>query len=87
MARYEVRIKPSAGKELSRLGTKQDRQRLVAAINSLAPNPRPVGSEKLVGSDNLYRVRVGDYRVVYEIWDGELVVVVVKVGHRRDIYR
>ncbi|MFO0828728.1 MAG: type II toxin-antitoxin system RelE/ParE family toxin [Phycisphaerales bacterium] len=87
MARYELLIKPSAGRELARLGTKQDRQRIVTAIRGLAEQPRPVGCEKLAGADDLYRIRIGDYRVVYEILDAELVITVVKVGHRRDVYR
>jgi mRNA interferase RelE/StbE len=87
VAAYDIRIKASATKELSRLGTKKDRQRLVAAITVLGADPRPAGSEKLVGSDGLYRLRVGDHRVIYEIRDTELVVVVIKIGHRRDVYR
>jgi mRNA interferase RelE/StbE len=87
VAAFDLRIKPSAGKELARIGTKRDRKRIVDAIEALSSNPRPVGSEKLVGSDNIHRIRVGDYRVVYEILDAELVVIVIKVGHRRDVYR
>ncbi len=84
---YDLLIKPSAAKELARLGTKQDRARLVAAIRSLADEPRPHGSEKLAGADHLHRIRVGDYRVVYEVQDKALLVTVVKAGHRRDVYR
>ncbi len=57
------------------------------ALDSLAKNPRPPGCVKLQGGDDLYRVRVGDYRVVYTIQDTVLVVLVVEAGHRRDIYR
>jgi mRNA interferase RelE/StbE len=63
-----------------------DRRRMVAKIQTLASNPRPVGAEKLSGEDK-YRLRQGDYRILYEIVDDELVVTVVKVGNRRDVYR
>ena len=57
------------------------------AITGLAQNPRPPGSLKMHGGDDLYRIRVGDYRIIYEIRDAILLVVVVKIGDRRDIYR
>ena len=63
MAAYRLLIKPSAAKEIERIGTKKDRQRIVASIFALAKNPRPPGSEKLAGSEDRYRVRRGDYRV------------------------
>lgn len=87
MASYKLLIKPSASKELARLGTKHDRARVVSAINRLAALPRPVGSEKLAGADDLYRIRVGDYRVIYEVLDDALLVTVIKAAHRRDVYR
>jgi mRNA interferase RelE/StbE len=86
VARYEVLIKPSARKELEAVGRKKDRQRIVEAIRALAENPRPVGCRKLSGKDK-YRIRCSDYRVVYSVHDAILVVAVVKVGHRRDVYR
>lgn len=86
MESYEVRIKPSALKELEAIGTKADRRRLVQRIRDLAGNPRPAGGEKLTGQER-YRVRQGWYRIVYSVDDARRVVVVVKVGHRRDIYR
>ena len=85
MASYKILIKPSAVKELEALPRK-DRQRVVSRIQGLARTPRPVGCEKLSGSDR-YRVRQGDYRIIYSIEDVELVVLVVRVGHRRDVYR
>lgn len=85
MASYSVRIKRSAAKELEALPLK-DRQRMVARIEGLANDPRPAGAEKLTGEDK-YRVRQGNYRVLYEIVDRELIVTVVKVGNRRDVYR
>ena len=64
----------------------KDRQRIVARIGALAENPRPVGSEKLSG-DEKYRLRQGDYRILYEIVDAELIVTVVRIGNRREVYR
>ena len=87
MASYKVFIKPSAAKELEAVDPKKDRQRIVARIRSLAEDPRPPGCEKLVGEDDRYRLRVGRYRISYSVGDGELVVVVVRVGHRKDVYR
>ncbi|MEO8479994.1 MAG: type II toxin-antitoxin system RelE/ParE family toxin [Gemmatimonadota bacterium] len=85
MARYNVRIKRSAAKEIEALPAR-DRKRVVTKIQGLAGNPRPVGSEKLSGEDK-YRLRQGDYRILYEIVDDALIVSVVKVGNRRDVYR
>jgi len=87
VASYRVLIKPSAAKEIEAVGQKEDRQRIVTRIRSLGRDPRPFGSEKLSGKGNLYRLRVGRYRVVYSIGDAELVVVVVRVGHRKSVYR
>jgi mRNA interferase RelE/StbE len=67
--------------------TKKDRQRLVRRIELLGEDPRPAGCQKLTGGADRYRVRQGQYRIVYEIRDDELVVLVVKLGHRRDVYR
>ena len=87
MANYKVLIKPSAAKEIEAVGQKGDRQRIVTRIRSLARDPRPFGSEKLSGREDLYRLRVGRYRVLYSVGDAELVVLIVRVGHRNDIYR
>ena len=78
-------LKPSAIKELEALPTK-DRRKIITRIEGLASEPRPHGCEKLSGLEQ-YRVRPGDYRVVYSIDDDVKVVLVVKVGHRRDVYR
>ena len=86
MAKYEVFIKPSAAKGLEGVGTKKDRQRIVARIREFVENPRPPGFQKLSGADK-YRVRCGNYRIVYSINDDELLVQVVKIGHRREVYR
>ena len=87
MARYRVVIKPSARKEIETVGQKKDRQRVVSRIRSLADNPRPFGCEKLSGQLDRYRVREGNYRIVDLVDDEHLLVDVVKVGHRRDVYR
>lgn len=86
MAEYKVFIKPSAAKELEEVGKKKDRQRIVAHIQKLVKNPRPSGSHKLSGADK-YRIRCGNYRIVYSINDDERLVQVVKIGHRREVYR
>ncbi len=86
MAGFEVLIKPSAAKELDSLPRKKDRQRIVDRIRRLAENPRPPGCQKLSGR-NLYRIRQGVYRIVYSIEDERLVVLIVKVGHRKEVYR
>lgn len=80
MAKYSVRIKPSAAKELEKVPVEQ-RRRIARKILLLGDNPRPHGCEKLTG-DDLYRIRQGDYRVVYSIEDDVLIVLVVRVGHR-----
>ena len=85
MASYSLRIKRSAAKEIEALPPK-DRRRVVAKIEALVSNPRPSGCERLSGEEK-YRLRQGDYRILYEIIDAELVVTVVKVGNRRDVYR
>ena len=85
MASYSLFIKPSAAKEIEAV-PKPDRRRIVAKIVSLSSDPRPPGCEKLSGHDQ-YRIRRGNYRILYEIHDLKLIVVVVKVGHRRDVYR
>ena len=86
MALYELLIKPSAVKELKAIKTKKDRRRITRKIQSLAEQPRPPGCKKLSGR-NLYRIRQGNYRVVYEIQDSQLIVYVIKIGDRREIYR
>jgi mRNA interferase RelE/StbE len=69
------------------LPAKAVQKRIIGRIEALAVNPRPHGVEKLAGEDQTYRVRVGEYRILYEVHDAALVVLVVKVGHRREVYR
>jgi len=83
---YELLIKASAAKELEAVGRKSDRTRIVDKIYTLKDDPRPQGSEKLTGQDR-YRLRQCQFRILYVVDDGERVVTVVKIGHRRDVYR
>lgn len=85
MARYEIVLRRSVSKDLEPI-PKRDVQRIIADIAELAINPRPPQSRKLSGSEK-YRLRCGAYRVLYEIQDAVLIVCVVKVGHRREVYR
>jgi len=86
VARYKLRIKKSAAKELKAISRKADRKRIISRIESLADNPRPDGCEKLSGSER-YRIRQGPYRIVYAIEDEQLVVYVIKIGDRKSVYR
>jgi len=86
VARYRLLIKPSAVKDIEAIPLKRDRQRVVERLSKLAEDPRPSGSEKISGQDK-YRVRQGRYRILYTIEDQDLIVQVVKVGHRKDVYR
>jgi mRNA interferase RelE/StbE len=83
---YQVLIVRSAERQLKKLPPPAQRK-IAAVIMSLAIEPRPYGSKKLTGTANSYRVRVGDYRIIYDIFDREIVVSVLKLGHRKDIYR
>lgn len=86
MAGYDVVVSQSALDEIVSISNRKDLRRVVARIRSLAQDPRPKGCEKLTGSSR-YRVRQGNYRVVYKVVDEASTVVVVKVGDRRDVYR
>ncbi len=83
---YQISVTTSAARQLRKLDP-QARRRVQAAIELLANEPRPPAAKQLVGGGGEWRVRTGDYRIVYEIHDGKLLVLVVAVGHRRDIYR
>ena len=86
MARYKLLIKPSAVKEMEAISHKKDRRRIVERITGLGDDPRPSGCEKLSGQDR-YRLRQGHYRIVYSVEDQAKIVRVVKIGHRKDVYR
>ena len=83
---YRVQVAPAAVRQLRKLDGAALR-RVQAAIELLAEEPRPSGAKKLVGGDGEWRVRTGDYRIVYESNDGVLLVLVVAVGHRREVYQ
>jgi mRNA interferase RelE/StbE len=85
VASYSLLIKHSALKELEAV-TSKDRRRIIARIGGLSTDPRPHGCEKLSALEQ-YRVRQGDYRVIYSVDDEVRTVVIVKIGHRRDVYR
>ena len=84
--RYRIELKPSAAKSLARLPVDLQK-RIVRAVEILAGDPRPHGVAKMAGDDNLWRVRVGDFRIVYEIHDDMLLVMVLRIGHRREVSR
>lgn len=84
--RYRVQVARRAVKAIESLPRKEQ-QRVRAAVDLLSETPRPPGCVALAGDESTYRVRVGDYRIVYEVHDAVLVVQVVRVGHRRDVYR
>ena len=86
MATYQIEWKSSSFKELKRLDRKVI-QRIVSAVESLSSDPRPAGVRKLRGSERSYRIRVGEYRIVYEINDDRLIIIVIRVRHRKDVYR
>ena len=86
MASYGIEISRTAEKQLRKL-PRDDQQRVVNSILALAEAPRPRGSRKLSGYDDVFRIRVGSYRVLYSISGQTLVIIILKIGHRRDIYR
>ncbi|ODH01208.1 addiction module toxin RelE [Nostoc sp. KVJ20] len=83
---YEVKFSKGAKKQFRKLPL-DVQQRIQTKINDLAIEPRPNGVKKLQGDDNSYRLRVGDYRVIYEVVDDVLIVTVIKIGHRSNIYK
>ena len=86
MARFEIEITRTAEKQLQGLPQK-DQERLATAMLALANDPRPRGCRKLSGYDDTFRIRVGNYRVIYSVTDTRLIVLILKIGHRREIYR
>ncbi len=85
MANYKILIKPSAAKELKRF-PKKDVHRITLKIQSLSKEPRPYGCEKLSAQER-YRIRQGNYRIVYSIEDDKLIVYIIKIAHRSDVYK
>ena len=87
MTPYRIEIDRTAQKWLARLTDVKLRQRIVAAIDALASNPRPAGMKKLHGFEHRYRIQVGAYRIIYEVRDRLLLVLILDVADRKDIYR
>jgi mRNA interferase RelE/StbE len=87
VAGYRLLVKASAAKEIEAAGTKADRRRIVERIRTLASDPRVQGSEKLAGYSDRYRIRQGQYRIVYLIDDRQHEVTIFKIGHRKEVYR
>ena len=87
MGEYRLLIKVSASKEIEAVGTKAYRRRVVERMQARAADPRVLGSEKLAGYANRYRIRQGQYRIIYHIDDERHEVTIFKVGHRKDVYR
>ena len=85
MVSYNLLIKRSAEKELRKI-PKSELQRIASRIKTLEENSRPSGCQLLKGEDRFYRVRQGDYRIIYEVSDDERTVTIVKIGHRREVY-
>ena len=86
MASYKIEVSATAEKQLRKLG-KENRQRIIEAISSLAKTPRPKGCRKLKGFEDVYRIRVGTYRLIYNIDDKQILIIIIKVGHRKHVYR
>lgn len=85
MEKYKVYLTSSAEKTLRNL-PKKDIRRIIAKLESLSIDPYPDGCRKLSGEEDTYRVRAGIYRIIYELNSGELIVIVLKIGHRKDVY-
>ena len=83
---YQIEFKTRAKKELARV-PKEFAQKIIVEIASLAQNPRPNGCKKLVGAEYTYRIRVGDYRVIYTLFEQQLIIEVIKIGHRKEVYK
>lgn len=86
MTKYKIEISATAERQLKKI-RREDTVRIVRSISLLAIEPRPDGCRKLSGYDNIYRIRVGNYRVIYEIDGKQIIVVILKIGHRKDVYR
>ncbi len=86
MKDYEITFTATAIKALKKI-PKTEQKRIIKAIQKLANNPRSAGTKKLQAETDLYRIRIGQYRVIYSIDDGNITLLVVKIGHRKDIYK
>lgn len=87
MAYYKVKVKNSAQKEIRTLASRELRNKIVDIIDGLYTNPTPDDAKKIKGSSNVYRIRQGNYRIVYQVYESELIVIVIRVRHRKDAYK
>ena len=83
---YEIYFKKSAVKELKKI-PKKDQTSITAAIKALASNPHPQGHKKLIGDNITYRIRIGNYRVIYDLYDTKLYIEIIRIRHRKNAYR
>jgi mRNA interferase RelE/StbE len=86
MASYEIEITRTAEKQLRRL-SRGDQQRIAQAMLALVDDPLPRGARKLTGYDDVFRIRIGHYRILYSLARRRLVILILKIGHRREVYR
>ena len=86
MTNYKVLISSSAEKSIKKI-PKKDIKRIIDSIQVLAINPYPQGCRKLMGEEHTYRIRTGKYRIIYEVQDKKLIILVLKIGHRKDVYQ
>lgn len=86
MASYRIEVSATAERQMKKLG-REDQIRVVRAVQALANEPRPSGCRKLQGYDDVYRIRIGRYRALYSIDGRRIIITVLKVAHRRDVYR
>ncbi len=86
MASYRIEVSATAEKQLKKLG-REDRIGVLRAVQALADEPRPSGCRKIQGYDDVYRIRIGRYRALYSIDGRRVIITVLKVAHRRDVYR
>lgn len=86
MANYKIEISKTAERQFTKLGEK-DQLRIARVINQLAVDPHPQGCRKLTGYKDVFRIRVGNYRIIYSVEKKRLIIIILKIGHRKDIYR
>lgn len=86
MACYEIEVSATAERQLRKIG-REARTLILAAIENLATNQRPHGCRKLRGFNDIYRIRVGNYRIIYSVDDKSVLIIILKLGHRKSIYR
>jgi mRNA interferase RelE/StbE len=86
MAQYRIEVSATAERQLKKI-RREDKVRILRAVSALASEPRPDGCKKMSGYDDIYRIRIGNYRVIYEIDGKRIIIVILKIGHRREVYR